>query len=116
MEPSREVICNLVLYEFQTGHNFQTAFDDINRAKAAKLRADPEDFTDASKTWRKGNSILHDLTQAQKINRKQIAQAHLHRHRRSSFLNKIVTIDEKWIFFKSKEREHRDQIDLRQKQ
>ncbi|KAJ1355085.1 hypothetical protein KIN20_012355 [Parelaphostrongylus tenuis] len=40
MKPSQEVIGNLLLYEFQLGHNFQTAIDNIKTSivqKAAKL-------------------------------------------------------------------------------
>ncbi|KAJ1364705.1 Receptor-type guanylate cyclase gcy-22 [Parelaphostrongylus tenuis] len=37
MEASRKVIRNLVLYKFQLEHNFQTAFDNINRAKGRQV-------------------------------------------------------------------------------
>jgi len=58
----------------------------------------------AGKKWRKGHWIPHELSQAQKRKRQDIAQKLLRRHRRAPFLNNIITIDEKWIFFRSQRR------------
>ncbi|KAJ1350472.1 hypothetical protein KIN20_006268 [Parelaphostrongylus tenuis] len=38
MESSREVIRSLLLHGFQLGHNFQSAFDNINRARSRQVR------------------------------------------------------------------------------
>jgi len=164
MEPSREVIRNLLLYEFQLNHDAETACNNINCAKGpktvsirtvyywyAKFRADNTDLNDqprsgrpreidreavieaieedptlttedlagdfectqmaiwkilkaAGKKWRKSNWIPKELTQAQKNKRKKIARKLLRRQNRTPFLDNIVTVDEKWIFFESQRR------------
>jgi histone-lysine N-methyltransferase SETMAR len=164
MEPSREIIRNLLLYEFQLGHDAQTATANVNRAKGAgtvhqattyrwfaKFREDNTNLDDqprsgrpreidreavieaidedptltvrdlandfecgvariheilkaAGKKWKKSNWIPHELNQSQKDKRRRIARKLLRRQNRTPFLNRIVTIDEKWIFFKSQRR------------
>jgi transposase len=65
MEPTRDIIRNLLLYEFQLGHDAQSAMRNINRAKGrqvvsrttafdwfAKFRADNTNLNDQPRTGR----------------------------------------------------------------
>lgn len=163
--PSKEIIRNLILYEYRLDHEAQTAFDNITRAhgrqvvsrktvfnwygkfrdegtgdlndkprsgrpreidRQAVIEAIEEDPTltvrdlandfdcgvariheilkAAGKNWKKSNWIPKELTQAQKTKRRRTARRLLRRQNRVPFLNNVVTIDEKWIFFRSQRR------------
>lgn len=164
MALSKEVLHNLLFFQYELGKNAKTAANQINQAKGrgtvsertaqwwfakfcngdteledqprterpreidreAVIEAIEEDPTlttgdlandfecsneqiqkilkAAGKKWRKGNWVSHDLTQAQKNKKKQIAQKFICRQNQTPFLNQIVTIDKKWIFFKSQRR------------
>lgn len=59
---------------------------------------------EAGKKWKKAKWVPHELKASQMRKRKEIAQKLLRRNRRTPFLANVVTIDEKWIFFKSQRR------------
>ncbi|KAJ1374949.1 hypothetical protein KIN20_038159 [Parelaphostrongylus tenuis] len=151
MESSLEVIPNLLLYPFQLRHNFQAAFDSVNRTKGrrvvcriaayewfTKFRYGDSDLADQPRSERPRKTDREALMEAteedptlstddlpmisnaqmsrsgrfwrmqtrngvravafrtthtsSKSRKKQIAQAHLHRYRRSSSLNRITGV------------------------
>jgi len=47
-----------------------------------------------------GRWVPHELNERQMERRKNICEILLERYRRKSFLHRIVTGDEKWIFFR----------------
>ena len=51
-----------------------------------------------------GKWIPHELNKRQQENRKTTCEILLARHKRKSFLHRIVTGDEKWIFFENPKR------------
>ena len=52
------------------------------------------------KAWKKSKWVLHELTEAQKEKRAEVARRHLDRYAREpGFLNDIITCDEKWVAF-----------------
>lgn len=53
-----------------------------------------------------GKWVPHQLTERQQENRKTICEMLLKRHERKSFLYRIVTGDEKWIYFENPKRKH----------
>lgn len=61
---------------------------------------------EAGKIWKKASWVPHGLNPNQMQTRMDVAKLLLNRHHRSPFLNKIITIDEKWIFFKSQRRKN----------
>jgi len=48
-----------------------------------------------------GRWVLHELNERQMQRRKNTCEILLERYRRKSFLHRIVTGDEKWIFFEN---------------
>lgn len=60
-----------------------------------------EILREAGKVWKKSKWIPHELTQAQKQKRIDVATALLNRNNETPFLESIVTGDEKWIPFKN---------------
>jgi [histone H3]-lysine36 N-dimethyltransferase SETMAR len=53
------------------------------------------------KIQKEGKWVPHELTERQQENRKTISEMLLARYHRKSFLHRIVTGDEKWIFFEN---------------
>nr|KAF6341453.1 hypothetical protein mMyoMyo1_011884 [Myotis myotis] len=53
------------------------------------------------KVLKEGKWVPHQLNERQMENRKVISKMLLHRHKRKSFLHRIVTGDEKWIYFEN---------------
>ncbi|GFU82064.1 mariner Mos1 transposase [Trichonephila clavipes] len=49
-------------------------------------------------------SIPHELTDRQEENRKLVCEMLLARYKRKSYLHRIVTGDEKWIYFENPKR------------
>ena len=56
------------------------------------------------KIQKSGKWVPHELTERQMENRKNTCEIHLQRHKRTSFLHRIVTGDAKWIYFKNPKR------------
>ena len=56
------------------------------------------------KNLKEGKWVPHQLTERQMENRKVISEMLLHRYERKSFLHRIVTGDEKWIYFENPKR------------
>jgi len=56
------------------------------------------------KIQKEGKWVPHELTERQQENRKTICEMHLKRYKRKSFLHRIVTGDEKWIYFENPKR------------
>lgn len=48
--------------------------------------------------------VPHNLTEAHKVNRVQICLNHLKNNQKASFLNRIVTCDEKWVLYDNRKR------------
>ena len=53
------------------------------------------------KIQKSGKWVPHDLTEAQRERRKVTSEMLLARHDRKSFLHRIITGDEKWIYFEN---------------
>jgi len=51
-----------------------------------------------------GKWVLHELNERKQENRKTTCEMLLARYRRKSFLRRIVTGDEKWIYFENPKR------------
>ncbi|GFT86763.1 mariner Mos1 transposase [Trichonephila clavipes] len=51
-----------------------------------------------------GRSVPHQLTDRQQENRKLVCEMLLARYKRKSYLHRIVTGDEKWIYFENPKR------------
>jgi histone-lysine N-methyltransferase SETMAR len=100
----------------RTGRPQEINRDDVFRA----IRANPtmttrmlaEDFNcvhvtienilhEAGLKWRKTRCVPHELTDAQKQTRVNVAKKLLRRQRRSPFLHQLVTMDETWIPYKN---------------
>ncbi|GFU72973.1 mariner Mos1 transposase [Trichonephila clavipes] len=60
-----------------------------------------------------GRSVPHELMDRQQENRKLVCEMLLARYKRKSYLHRIVTGDEKWIYFKNSKR-NRSYVDLEQ--
>jgi histone-lysine N-methyltransferase SETMAR len=58
------------------------------------------------KVWKKTRWVPHELTPAQKTKRLNAAQALLDRHCRASFLDQLITGDEKWVSFSNPDPQH----------
>jgi len=56
------------------------------------------------KIQKMGKWIPHELNERQQENRKTTCEMLLARYKRKSFLHRIVTSDEKWIYFKNPKR------------
>ncbi|EFN76928.1 Histone-lysine N-methyltransferase SETMAR, partial [Harpegnathos saltator] len=56
------------------------------------------------KIQEEGKWVLHELTERQMENRRATSEILLLRHERKSFLHRIVTGDEKWIYFENPKR------------
>lgn len=56
------------------------------------------------KIWKEGKWVPHQLNERQQEKRKNISEMLLARHERKSFLYRIVTGDEKWIYFENPKR------------
>ncbi|GFT00287.1 mariner Mos1 transposase [Trichonephila clavipes] len=57
-----------------------------------------------------GRSVPHELTDRQQENRKLVCEMLLARYKRKSYLHRIVTCDEKWIYFENPKR-YRSYVD-----
>ena len=72
---------------------------------AAMLNVAQQTISDRLKAMGKiqkcGKWVPHELNERQMENRKTICQILLQRHERKSILHRIVTGDEKWIYFKN---------------
>ncbi|GFS89220.1 mariner Mos1 transposase [Trichonephila clavipes] len=51
-----------------------------------------------------GRSVPHELTDSQQENQKLVSEMLLARYKRKSYLHRIVTGDEKWIYFENPKR------------
>lgn len=58
------------------------------------------------KIQKAGKWVPHELNERQQENRKVVCEMLLQRHERKSFLHRIVTGDEKWIYFENPKRKH----------
>jgi len=56
------------------------------------------------KIQKMGKWVSHELNERQQENRKTICEMLLARYKRKSFLHRIVTGDEKWIYFENPKR------------
>ena len=61
-------------------------------------------FPIAYERWERFKKSAHELNEIQMERRKNTCEILLERYRRKSFLHRIVTGDEKWIFFENPKR------------
>ncbi|GFT75828.1 mariner Mos1 transposase [Trichonephila clavipes] len=70
---------------------------DFNNTVSRRLKA-------MGKTIKVGRSVPHELTDRQQENRKLVCEMLLASYKRKSYLHRIVTGDEKWIYFENPKR------------
>lgn len=77
MEPSREVIRNLLLYKFELGHDAQTACNKINRAMGYQVVGRSTAF-DWFQKFREDNTHLNDQSRSgrpREVDREAVIEA-----------------------------------------
>jgi len=91
---------------------FQALLDEdacqMQKQLAARLNVAQQTISDhlkaMGKILKEGKWVPHQLNERQMENRKVISQMLLQRHKRKSFLHRIVTGNEKWVYFENPKR------------